>query len=595
MRSRLEGTSRKFAILLCISLMFVFLFPANRVSAGSASVSYQPYYADEHGCAVVTVNGDSGTATLTIVFAADSIDSVEVDGATLDSWNSNQVTVTCSLPNYNLRITVRGTGITGARLDSSSFSDEPVPPAPNPGNDPKPDPGNNPAPDPGNNPGPNPGNDPKPDPGNNPAPNPGNDPQPNPNGGSSGNGGNNGGGNNGGGNNGGGSTPANPTSTPTPTPKPQATATPTPTSSNSGNNDETTSTTAETTASTTAETSVSETTATTDATEPTETAEPNPSETLESDGENDALIPVAGVVDDDNGGADGSNGGDAAAGEGTPTPTPTPIPGAMAGTVKKTGGHFPWWLLIVLAVFVGLLARIIYLKKKGVPNDEIPANIIPFEAIGDKIYDWRVALHQKRTGAAAAKAEAEKEDAPVVVNGYLQKSNTAPIRPVFSNVSEETIEARSAKAVSASSGAGSKMPKTPPTLSDVKSASSTGSKTGSAAKTVAAKAAKAATAAAGTTAASKGASAGEVKHEAKVFNSAGSVNTEPKAAEETKKAEPSKEDKSAFGGLMDKIKNLKTDTSKEGFRDPFAETEENVRYVAGRPVPIRPSGDNGNK
>lgn len=560
MRSRLEGTSRKFAILLCISLMFVFLFPVNRVSAGSASVSYQPYYADEHGCAVVTVNGDSGTATLTIVFAADSIDSVEVDGATLDSWNSNQVTVTCSLPNYNLRITVRGTGITGARLDSSSFSDEPVPPAPNPGNDPKPDPSNNSAPDPGNNPGPNPGNDPKPDPGNNPAPNPGNDPQPNPNGGSSGNGGNNSGGNNGGGNNGGGSTPANPTSTPTP--------------SNSGNDDDDST---PTTAETTAETSVSETTATTDTTEPTETAEPNPSETLEIDGENAALIPVAGVVDDDNGGADGSNdGGDAAAGDGTPTPTPTPIPGAMAGTVKEEG-HFPWWLLIVLAVFAALLARVVYLKKKGVPNDEIPAQIIPFEAIGDKIYDWRVALHQKRTGAGAATAEAEKEDAPVVVNGYLQKSNTAPIRPVFSNVSEETIEARSAKAASA--GTGSKMPKTPPTLSDVKSASSS--------RTVSK------TAAAGTTTASKGASASEVKHEAKVFNSAGSVNTEPKAVEETKKAEPSKEAKSAFGGLMDKIKNMKTDTSKEGFRDPFAEQEENVRYVAGRPVPIKPSGDSG--
>ncbi len=532
MRSRLEGTSRKFAILLCISLMFVFLFPANRVSAGSASVSYQPYYADEHGCAVVTVNGDSGTATLTIVFAADSIDSVEVDGATLDSWNSNQVTVTCSLPNYNLRITVRGTGITGARLDSSSFSDDPVPPTPVPTATPIPTSTPTPTPKPTTTPTP------KPQATATPTPMP----------------------------------TAAPTATPTP--KPQATATPTPTPSNSGNNDETTPTTAETTASTTAETSVSETTATTDTTEPTETADPNPSETLESDGENAALIPVAGVVDDDNGGADGSNGGDALAGDGTPTPTPTPIPGAVAGTVKEAG-HFPWWLLIVLAVFVALLARVIYLKKKGVPNDEIPANIIPFEAIGDKIYDWRVALHQKRSGAGAATAEAEKEDAPVVVNGYLQKSNTAPIRPVFSNVSEETIEARSAKAASA--GTGSRMPKTPPTLSDVKSASSS--------RTVSK------TAAAGATAASKSDSVSEVKHEAKIFNSAGSVEPEQKTTETKKTSEPENGGKSAFGGLMDKIKNLKTDTSKEGYRDPFAEQEENVRYVAGRPVPIKPSGD----
>ena len=559
MRSRLEGTSRKFAILLCISLMFVFLFPANRVSAGNAGASLNTW---PGGGQIIVDNSGFGaedTVVITITLNT-SVYITQCWGADC-SVSGNTITLTLesyainSSGNIGFNFTCEdSSGIQIVSVTSSSTS--PVPtstPTPVPTATPVPTSTPTPTPKPTATPTP------KPQATATPTPIP----------------------------------TAAPTATPTP--KPQATATPTPMPSNSGNNDETAPTTAETTASTTAETSVSETTATTDTTVPTETAEPNPSETLESDGENAALIPVAGVVDDDNGGADGSNGGDAAAGEGTPTPTPTPIPGAIAGTVKETGGHFPWWLLIVLAVFVGLLARIIYLKKKGVPNDEIPANIIPFEAIGDKIYDWRVALHQKRTGAAAAMAEAEKEDAPVVVNGYLQKSNTAPIRPVFSNVSEETIEARSAKAVSASSGAGSKMPKTPPTLSDVKSVSSTGSKTGSTAKTVAAKAAKAATAVEGATATSKGASASEVKHEAKVFNSAGSVNTEPKAAEETKKAEPSKEDKSAFGGLMDKIKNLKTDTSKEGFRDPFAETEENVRYVAGRPVPIRPSGDNGNK
>jgi|GEM_PF-849783 len=43
------------------------------------------------------------------------------------------------------------------------------------------------------------------------------------------------------------------------------------------------------------------------------------------------------------------------------------------------------------------------------------------------------ATYAKRLGMSAKKKEEEEEQQALVINGYLQKSNTAPIRPVYSN------------------------------------------------------------------------------------------------------------------------------------------------------------------
>nr|MCR5618035.1 hypothetical protein [Clostridiales bacterium] len=142
----------------------------------------------------------------------------------------------------------------------------------------------------------------------------------------------------------------------------------------------------------------------------------------------------------------------------TPTPTPTPVPkptkdplderkpgeseaseteateegkktnyAALAASNNKNGpsaGSVIWgiakYLLIILAVLI--IARIVILKINGVYNEDLLKEFLPF---GKK-----------------KKEEEKVEDAPQAVNGYLQKSNTAYIRPMYSNAASEAKRTR---------------------------------------------------------------------------------------------------------------------------------------------------------
>lgn len=118
------------------------------------------------------------------------------------------------------------------------------------------------------------------------------------------------------------------------------------------------------------------------------------------------------------------------AGEPTGTPTPTPAQWEFSGTTKEEEkSSFPWWIVVLLLI-LGLCGfRYVQLKKRELDNSEIFYEFIPGRVIG------KVTGHATPAAVIAAQKAAEKPD--VDANGYLKKSNTASIRPVYSNAPSE--------------------------------------------------------------------------------------------------------------------------------------------------------------
>ena len=109
---------------------------------------------------------------------------------------------------------------------------------------------------------------------------------------------------------------------------------------------------------------------------------------------------------------------------GEPTPTPT-APIKVSGIITPHGRRqdgMSWLTFILIILFIGVVVRLAILKSQGVENSELVFEFIPLGAIKNKF---------KKD--AAPVAEEKKEDEPKVVNGYLKKSDTAAIRPMYSN------------------------------------------------------------------------------------------------------------------------------------------------------------------
>ncbi|MCR5804217.1 MAG: hypothetical protein K6G47_08130 [Clostridia bacterium] len=155
-----------------------------------------------------------------------------------------------------------------------------------------------------------------------------------------------------------------------------------------------------------------ETTETTEETEPENTEETEPSESVAAVVNETEAAEVAVVIDE---GTDGT---------GEPTPTPT-APIKVNGIITPHGGRkddgMSWWAFILILVGIGVVVRLAILKSQGVDNSELAFEFIPLGAIKNKF---------KKD---AAPVEEKNEDEPKVVNGYLKKSDTAAIRPVYSN------------------------------------------------------------------------------------------------------------------------------------------------------------------
>lgn len=402
---------------------------------------------------------------------------------------------------------------------------------------------------------------------------------------------------------------ATPVPTATPTTRPAATATPVPT-----NAPVATATPVPTSAPTSApiaatatpvpvepeETTV-ETTSPVEETEPQETTEATEEAIDETQASEEDVLPapvVGGGEDDSN------NGGD---GEGTPTPTPTRA--AAAGYIKTArtqdvdgNNHLPMIILVLL--FIAAVARIVYLKNNGTENEDLLKEFIPIDAIKAKF------AGEAATSASSAAAVA---DEPKVVNGYLQKSNTAPIRPVFSNTPGAREAATTATKMAASSSANNAAAKT------ATATASAQAKTATPKPPVKrpVRGANAAVAAAGA-AAVTGAADKKITHEqpkkteARVFNQAAAMKElyamenlegaealaveDPAAAAAAKRASsPVEEAKNSFNGLMGKIRNMgaamagtaAASQTEEKKSSHFSDDDENIRYVAGRPVPIK--------
>ena len=156
------------------------------------------------------------------------------------------------------------------------------------------------------------------------------------------------------------------------------------------------------------ETDPTETTEETEA-EVTEETEPSEPATVE----NEEPEAVAVVIED---GTDET---------GEPTPTPT-APIKVNGIITPHGGRkkdgMSWWAFILIILGIGVGVRLAVLKSQGVDNSELALEFIPLGAIKNKF---------KKDSAPVV--EQKKEDEPKVVNGYLKKSDTAAIRPMYSN------------------------------------------------------------------------------------------------------------------------------------------------------------------
>lgn len=389
------------------------------------------------------------------------------------------------------------------------------------------------------------------------------------------------------------------TATPVPTNAPVATATPVPTSAP----------TSAPVAATATPVPVEPEETTVETTSPVEETEPQETtvateEAIDETQASEDVLPAPVVV----GGEDDSNNG-ASSGDGEGTPTPTPTRAAAAGYIKTArtqdvdgNNHLPMIILVLL--FIAAVARIVYLKNNGTENEDLLKEFIPIDAIKAKF------AGEAATSASSAAAAA---DEPKVVNGYLQKSNTAPIRPVFSNTPGAREAATTATKMAASSSASN---------AAVKTATATAS---AQAKTATPKppvkrpvrGANAAVAAAGA-AAVTGAVDKKITHEqpkkteARVFNQAAAMKElyamenlegaealaveDPAAAAAAKRASsPVEEAKNSFNGLMGKIRNMgaamagtaAASQTEEKKSSHFSDDDENIRYVAGRPVPIK--------
>lgn len=390
------------------------------------------------------------------------------------------------------------------------------------------------------------------------------------------------------------------TATPVPTNAPVATATPVPTSAP---------TSAPVAATATPvpvepeETTV-ETASPVEETEPQETTEATEEVIDETQASEEDVLPAPVVVGDE---GDSNNGASSGDGEGTPTPTPTRA--AAAGYIKTArtqdvdgNNHLPMIILVLL--FIAAVARIVYLKNNGTENEDLLKEFIPIDAIKAKF------AGEAATSASSAAAVA---DEPKVVNGYLQKSNTAPIRPVFSNTPGAREAATTATKMAASSSASNAAAKT------ATATASAQAKTATPKPPVKrpVRGANAAVAAAGA-AAVTGAADKKITHEqpkkteAKVFNQAAAMKElyamehlegaealaaeDPAAAAAAKRASsPVEEAKNSFNGLMGKIRNMgaamagtaAASQTEEKKSSHFSDDDENIRYVAGRPVPIK--------
>lgn len=388
------------------------------------------------------------------------------------------------------------------------------------------------------------------------------------------------------------------TATPVPTNAPVATATPVPTSAP---------TSAPVAATATPvpvepeETTV-ETTSPVEETEAQETTEATEEIIDETQASEEDVLPAPVVVGDE---GDSNNGASSGDGEGTPTPTPTRA--ATAGYIKTArtqdvdgNNHLP--MIIVVLLFIAAVARIVYLKNNGTENEDLLKEFIPIDAIKAKFAGETAT--SVSSGAAAA-------DEPKVVNGYLQKSNTAPIRPVFSNTPGAREAATTATKMAASSSASNAAAKTATASAQAKTA------TPKPPVKRPVRGANAAVAAAGA-AAVTGAADKKITHEqpkkteARVFNQAAAMKElyamehlegaealaaeDPAAAAAAKRASsPVEEAKNSFNGLMGKIRNMgaamagtaAASQTEEKKSSHFSDDDENIRYVAGRPVPIK--------
>ncbi len=390
------------------------------------------------------------------------------------------------------------------------------------------------------------------------------------------------------------------TATPVPTNAPVATATPVPTSAP---------TSAPVAATATPvpvepeETTV-ETTSPVEETEPQETTVATEEAIDETQASEEDVLPAPVVV----GGEDDSNNG-ASSGDGEGTPTPTPTRAAAAGYIKTArtqdvdgNNHLP--MIIVVLLFIAAVARIVYLKNNGTENEDLLKEFIPIDAIKAKFAG---------EAATSASSAAVAADEPKVVNGYLQKSNTAPIRPVFSNTPGAREAATTATKMAASSSASNAAAKT------ATATASAQAKTATPKPPVKrpVRGANAAVAAAGA-AAVTGAADKKITHEqpkkteARVFNQAAAMKElyamehlegaealateDPAVAAAAKRASsPVEEAKNSFNGLMGKIRNMgaamagtaAASQTEEKKSSHFSDDDENIRYVAGRPVPIK--------
>lgn len=117
--------------------------------------------------------------------------------------------------------------------------------------------------------------------------------------------------------------------------------------------------------------------------------------------------------------------------ETTETTKPRTVAGRIrrtAATVTSEGSGSKLLLFIILLILCAGVARYMKLRRDGVANEDIIKEFIPLGAV----LASAKAVTSKLPGHHSTQV-AKKEDEPQVVNGYLKKSDTAPIRPMFSN------------------------------------------------------------------------------------------------------------------------------------------------------------------